>query len=57
MLLATPMVLLPEIDQFTANTETFMLLPLLGMVAVYVRESKGKGMGQNFYWFVARWRQ
>ena len=35
MWLMTPMVLLPEIQQFTANTEMFMLLPLLATVAVY----------------------
>jgi hypothetical protein len=35
MWLATPMILLPGLDQFTANTEMFLLLPLLGVVAVY----------------------
>ncbi len=37
MLLMTPLILLPGLDQFTANTEMFMLLPLLGTVAAYVR--------------------
>jgi hypothetical protein len=37
MWLFVPMVLLPEIDQFTANTEMFLLLPLLATLAVYVR--------------------
>jgi len=35
MALFTPMVLLPEIEQFTANTEMFLLLPLIGAFAVY----------------------
>jgi hypothetical protein len=50
MLLFTPMVLLPGIDQYTANTEMFMLLPLLGTVGVcvYAREH-----GSNSrLWFV-----
>jgi hypothetical protein len=33
--LVTPMILLPGIEQFAANTEMFLLLPLLGTVAVY----------------------
>ena len=36
MLLATPMIPLPGIEQFPANTEMFMLLPLLATFAVYV---------------------
>ena len=36
MALATPMILLPGIEQFTATAETFMLLPLLATFAVYV---------------------
>ena len=35
MWLMTPMVLMPGIDQYSVNTEMFMLLPLLGTVAVY----------------------
>ena len=35
MWLATPMILLPGIDQFPANTEMFLLLPLLATVAIY----------------------
>ena len=42
MWLATPMVLLPKIDQFTANTEMFMLLPLLATVAVYSYSRRGE---------------
>jgi hypothetical protein len=51
MWLVTPMILLPEIDQFTANTEMFMLLPLLAMVAVYVH-SRHRGQKLK-YWFTA----
>jgi dolichyl-phosphate-mannose-protein mannosyltransferase len=36
MWLATPMILLPSVDQFPANTEMFMLLPLLATFAIYV---------------------
>lgn len=36
MWLATPMILLPGISQFEANTEMFLLLPLLATVAIYV---------------------
>jgi 4-amino-4-deoxy-L-arabinose transferase-like glycosyltransferase len=36
MWLMTPMILLPGINQFIANTEMFMLLPLVATVAVYV---------------------
>jgi hypothetical protein len=35
MWLTTPMVLMPGIDQYSVNTEMFMLLPLLATVAVY----------------------
>jgi hypothetical protein len=35
MWLMTPMVLMPGIDQYSVNTEMFMLLPLLATVAVY----------------------
>lgn len=34
--LVTPMILLPGIDQFEANTEMFLLLPLLATIAIYV---------------------
>ena len=36
MLLVTPMILLPGLDQFPANTEMFLLLPLLATFAIYV---------------------
>jgi hypothetical protein len=56
MWLATPMLLCPSLWQFTANTEMFMVLPLLATVAVYVvswhrgggRERAGSGA-----WFLA----
>ena len=51
MWLVTPMILLPEIEQFTANTEMFMLLPLLATVAVYVH-SRHRGQKLK-YWFAA----
>ena len=38
MWLATVMIPAPEIGQFAANTEMFLLLPLLTIVAVFVRE-------------------
>lgn len=37
MWLMTPMILLPGIDGFCANTEVFMLLPLLATIAAYSR--------------------
>jgi len=43
MWLATPMLLLPSLWQFTANTEMFMVLPLLATVAVYVLSRQGEG--------------
>jgi len=38
MWLATVMIPAPEIEQFAANTEMFLLLPLLTIIAVFVRE-------------------
>ena len=35
MFLVTPMLLLPEVEQFVPNTEMFMLFPLIATVAVY----------------------
>jgi hypothetical protein len=40
MWLFTPLVLLPAVQQFTANIEMFMLLPLLALVALCVRRSR-----------------
>ena len=51
MWLVTPMILLPGIQQFTANTEMFMLLPLIGTVAVYCYSRK---IGfRPRHWFLA----
>lgn len=43
MWLATPMLLCPSLWQFTANTEMFMVLPLLAVVAVYVLNRQREG--------------
>jgi hypothetical protein len=51
MWLVTPMVLLPELEQFKANTEMFLLLPLLATVAVYA-QSRHRGQKLK-YWFAA----
>ncbi len=51
MWLFTPMVLLPGIDQFAANTEMFLLLPLVGLVAVFVHSRRAGGGATA--WFVA----
>jgi len=51
MALATPMFLLPGLEQFPANTEMFLLLPLLGTFAVYVQ---ARHHGQKTkYWLAA----
>jgi len=49
--LATPMILLPGIDEFTANTEMFMLLPLVATITVYIR-SRHRGHRPK-YWLAA----
>jgi 4-amino-4-deoxy-L-arabinose transferase-like glycosyltransferase len=49
--LMTPMILLPEIDEFVANTEMFMLLPLMATVAVYVQSRHSDG--GPAYWLAA----
>ena len=54
--LVTPMLLFPNLWQFTANTEMFMVLPLLATVAVYVvsRQSEGGlARADNGAWFLA----
>lgn len=51
MWLMTPMILMPGIDQYSVNTEMFMLLPLLATVAVY---SYSRRYGhKNSHWFIA----
>jgi hypothetical protein len=49
--LMTPTVLLPDLQQFVANTEMFMLLPLLAVVAIYCY-SRQHG-NQPKHWFAA----
>jgi hypothetical protein len=51
MWLVTPLLLLPEIEQFTANTEMFMLLPLLATVAVYCHSRQHGHLPKH--WFAA----
>jgi hypothetical protein len=51
MWLATPMILLPGRDQFTANVEMFMLLPLLATVAVYCYSRRQAP--KNSHWLAA----
>ena len=58
--LFTPMLLLPEIDQFTANTEMFMLLPLLATITIYVRSrhygcQRGQWLSAGFLAATAFW--
>jgi hypothetical protein len=51
MLLVTPMILLPGLDQFPANTEMFLLLPMLATFAIYVH---ARHCGQKtIYWLAA----
>jgi hypothetical protein len=45
MWLVTPMILLPHIEQFTANTEMFMLLPLMALMALYALTRNTIGLG------------
>jgi hypothetical protein len=52
MWLVTPMVLLPGLEQFTANTEMFMLLPMMGVVALYVY-ARHSNSGGAWIWFAA----
>lgn len=47
----TPLVLLPGIEQFTASTEMFMLLPMVGTVALYV--FNGETNTRAGIWFAA----
>jgi 4-amino-4-deoxy-L-arabinose transferase-like glycosyltransferase len=51
MWLMTPMLLLPEIDQYDVNTEMFMILPLIATVAVYCY-SRQHG-NKKGHWFAA----
>jgi len=49
--LMTVMVLLPGADQFTANTEMFLLLPLLATLLVYLRDRHSHR--RRRHWLVA----
>ena len=51
MFLMTPLVLMPGLDQFTANTEMFMLLPMLALIAVYARSRGDERLSR--YWMAA----
>jgi hypothetical protein len=51
MWLVTVMIPAPEIEQFAANTEMFLLLPLLTIVAVFIREQH-RGF-RPWHWWVA----
>ena len=50
MWLVTPMFLLPQIKQFTANTEMFLVLPLLGVTATYALT---RGQASSRHWLAA----
>lgn len=50
MWFVTPMVLLPRVEQYTANTEMFLILPLAGVVAVYVF---ARNQSQGRHWLAA----
>jgi hypothetical protein len=50
MWLLTPMILLPGLNQFIANTEMFLLLPLLGTIAIYVF---ARGRSTAGHWLAA----
>ncbi len=51
MWLLTPMLLLPRLDQSLANTEMFMILPLMGTMALFVAGRDGWGGSRT--WFAA----
>lgn len=50
MWLMTPMILFPRIEQFPANTEMFMLLPLLGTIAIYCRCRQSRNRLRHWFW-------
>ncbi|MGO8764737.1 MAG: ArnT family glycosyltransferase [Limisphaerales bacterium] len=51
MWLMTPLILLPDLEVTDANTETFMLLPLIGTIAVYSRSREVGNKGGH--WLLA----
>jgi Dolichyl-phosphate-mannose-protein mannosyltransferase len=50
MWLVTPLLLFPGLWQFAANTEAFMLVPLLGTIAVYVVSRHRRGGPAAWFW-------
>jgi hypothetical protein len=50
MWLVTPMLLFPGLWQFAANTEAFMLVPLMGTIAVYVVSRHRRGGPAAWFW-------
>jgi len=50
MWLMTPLVLLPGIENFTANTEMFLVLPLMATIWVYVRSRRRPARSMNWFW-------
>ncbi|HWF19669.1 MAG TPA: glycosyltransferase family 39 protein [Verrucomicrobiae bacterium] len=52
MWLFTPMILQPAVEQFCANTEMFLLLPLTAMLALLAWKRRSGG-GGAMVWFVA----
>src|ERR1035441_1011215 len=50
MWLVTPMLLFPGLWQFAANTEAFMLAPLLGTIAVYVVSRHRRDGPAGWFW-------
>ena len=49
MYLALPMILFPVLTPFAANTERFMLLPLMGLLALYAFNRTGRS-GAPWFW-------
>ena len=50
MWLMTPMVLLPDIEQYWASVEMFMLLPMLGTVAIYCYSRQHGHDPKHWFW-------
>jgi 4-amino-4-deoxy-L-arabinose transferase-like glycosyltransferase len=50
MWLMTPLVLLPRIENFAANTEIFLMLPLMATVWIYVRSRRRPAKAMSWFW-------
>lgn len=50
MWLMTPLIVLPQIEQFAANTEFFLLLPLMATIFMYVRSRQNQGKSTDWFW-------